>query len=297
MTTTAEAGLITQPGLYLGVPEDLYHRDPVSGGSLSSTGCRRIVDTCPAKFKFEQEHGRLATRSMLRGTAAHTVVLGTGKPLHVIEARDYRTKAAQESRDWALSEGLTPLLEHEYAEVAAMADALRAHPLANRLFSRQRHEGGRLIDRGGNAEVTGVWYDEPTGVACRMRLDWLPEPTEGRLKVGEYKTTTDASPEACAKTIARYGYHRQGAFYKSGLKALDVGGLDTEILFVFQETTAPYLVTVVQMSPEMYRSGLRMNRRGISLYAQCRQQGRWPGYNEEMIYTAELPAWQAKEEQ
>lgn len=290
--------MIAESGLYLDVPEHVYHRDPVEGGSLSSTGARRIVDTCPAKFKWEAENGRLATRSMDFGTAAHTMVLGTGKPIHVMSEgnQDFRKTAAQIERDDALLGGYIVLKQAEYDTVKGMADALRAHPLASKLFARQHYDGTSLVDSGGRAEVTGVWRDDVTGVACRMRLDWLPAPTEGRLTVPDYKTTTDASPAACEKTIARYGYHRQGAFYEKGLRSLGVGN-DPTVVFVMQETTAPYLVTVVQMNPEMRRAAKRMNRRAINLYAACRAADRWPGYNDDDIYTAELPVWQAKEEQ
>lgn len=290
-------GLITEPGLYLGVPEDVYHRDPVYGGSLSSTGCRRIVDTCPAKYRWEAENGRLSTRSMDFGTAAHTMVLGTGKPIHVLENEDGRTTEGRIEKREAAANGYIVLKQAEYDRIVGMADALRAHPLASALFARQRYEAGQIIGSGGDAEVTGVWHDRLTGAACRLRLDWLPAPHDGRLVIPDYKTTTDASPAGCAKSIARYGYHRQGEFYLSGLKTLGVADERTDLRFVFQETTAPYLVTVVSMDHEMQKAGKRMNRRGINLYAQCKKEDRWPGYNDDRTFTAELPAWQLKEEQ
>jgi hypothetical protein len=51
---TAVAEKITKPGIYPGVPDEVYHADPVEGGSLSSTGARKILD-CPAKFKWERD--------------------------------------------------------------------------------------------------------------------------------------------------------------------------------------------------------------------------------------------------
>lgn len=287
--------MITQAGLFADVPEHVYHRDPVEGGSLSSTGARRIIDTCPAKFRWEQANGRLPTRSMDFGTAAHTMVLGTGKPIHVMSDgnQDFRSAEAKAERDAALEGGYIVLKRAEYDRVAGMADALRRHPLASQLFTRQHHEGGQLIDGGGMAEVTGVWLDDVTGVACRLRLDWLRPPSSGPFLLPDYKTTTDASPEACVKTIAKYGYHRQGEFYERGVRAL-IPGENPQAVFVFQETAAPYLVTVVGMAPQMRRAAKRMNRAAINLYAECRRKDVWPDYNDGSIYTAELPVWQAK---
>lgn len=286
--------MITEPGLYGDVPESVYHRDPVDGGSLSSTGARRIVDTCPAKFRWEQDNGRLSTRSMDFGTAAHTIVLGTGKPIHVMSEgnQDFRKVAAQIERDDAEAGGYLVLKQAEYERVMGMADALRRHPLAGSLFTRQHHEGGHLIDGGGMAEVTGMWRDDVTGVACRLRLDWLRPPTDGPFLLPDYKTTTDASPLACEKSIAKYGYHRQGEFYERGVRAL-LPGEDPRAVFVFQETTAPYLVTVVGVSAQLRRAAQRMNRRAINLYAECKRRDEWPDYNGGSIYTAEMPKWLA----
>ncbi|MGW9447058.1 hypothetical protein, partial [Bacillus mobilis] len=59
MTATDERTLsaITRPGVYDGIPEAVYHRDPVPGGSLSSSGARKLLaPSCPALFKYDQEH-------------------------------------------------------------------------------------------------------------------------------------------------------------------------------------------------------------------------------------------------
>ena len=287
--------MITEPGLYADVPESVYHRDPVEGGSLSSTGARRILDTCPAKFRWEQDNGSVSTPAMEFGTAAHTIVLGTGKPIHVMSEgnQDFRKTDAQIERDEAMAGGYIVLKQAEYDRVMGMADALRRHPLAGSLFTRQLHEGGRLIDSGGMAEVTGVWQDDVTGAWCRLRLDWLRPPTDGPFLLPDYKTTTDASLSAVEKTIAKYGYHRQGEFYERGVRAL-LPGEKPQAVFVFQETTAPYLVTVVGVSAEMRRAATRMNRRAINLYAECVRSGEWPDYNNGSIYTAEMPVWLAK---
>ena len=287
--------MITEPGLYMDVPEHVYHRDPVDGGSLSSTGARRIIDACPAKYRWEQDNGRLSPRSMDFGTAAHTIVLGTGKPIHVMSDgnQDFRSLDARIERDEAEAGGYIVLKRADYDRVIGMADALRRHPLASSLFTRQLHEGGKLIDSGGMAEVTGMWRDELTGVACRLRLDWLRPPTDGPFLLPDYKTTTDASPAACEKTVAKYGYHRQGEFYERGVRAL-LPGEQPQSVFVFQETTAPYLVTVVGLSAGLRRQARRMNRAAINLYAECLRRGEWPDYNNGSIYTAESPTWLAK---
>ena len=47
----SEPIVITEPGVY-DVPFDEYLRDPVPGGSLSTSGARLLLDTCPAIFDY-----------------------------------------------------------------------------------------------------------------------------------------------------------------------------------------------------------------------------------------------------
>ena len=46
---------ITEPGVYE-MPAEEYHADPVEGGSLSSTGARRLLEMAPARWRYEQAH-------------------------------------------------------------------------------------------------------------------------------------------------------------------------------------------------------------------------------------------------
>jgi len=46
MTAVVDQVLITEPGVYA-LPADVYHADPVAGGSLSSSGAKKLL-ACPA---------------------------------------------------------------------------------------------------------------------------------------------------------------------------------------------------------------------------------------------------------
>src|SRR5690606_6451240 len=128
--------VVTEPGIY-DIDVDDYHRDPVPGGSLSSSGARDLLPpSCPAKFRYDRDNpGPTSKRHFDLGHAAHKLVLGVGAPLVVIEADSYRTKAAQEQQKAAHLAGHVPLLEHEHEQVQAMAAAIREHPIAGPLFN------------------------------------------------------------------------------------------------------------------------------------------------------------------
>ncbi|MFZ3473148.1 PD-(D/E)XK nuclease-like domain-containing protein [Streptomyces sp. 4.24] len=280
MTATTETLVVTEPGVYPMTAEE-YHADPVPGGSLSSSGARKLLaPSCPAKFQYERQHGQGPKRVFDIGHAAHRLVLGEGVDVEEIKYSDYKTKAAQSARDTARFEGKTPLLTKEYDEVKAMAAVIRQHPIAGPLFTPGE----------GIAEQALFWTDGPSGITRRALIDWTKHRATGRRILADYKTTTDASLDAISKTVNERGYHQQAAWYIDGAIALDLGDEDTVLVFVFQEKTAPYLITVVELDRETVRRGRERNRRAIETYAECQASGHWPGHHDGVAITS-LPIW------
>lgn len=278
--TTAAAEFAA--GVYDLMPEDEYHADPVPGGSLSSTGARRLLPPgCPALFRYEQQHP-VFKGYFDYGSAAHKMVLGTGPKIEIVDAGDWRTDKAKDARDAARAAGFVPLLAHEHAQVEAMAAAIQDHPVAGALFDPLS---------GGRAERSVFWYDREFGVWCRCRPDWLAgqRTGSGRLIVVDYKTAEHADLDSIPKSVARYGYHQQHAWYVDGVRAV---GLDDDpaFIFAFQEKRPPYLVTVVQLPFEDEQIGRERNRIALERYRDCRAAGDWPGYSDE-IELVTLPPW------
>ncbi len=287
MTAAAavEPIVITEPGLYEGLPAEDYHRDPVPGGSLSSTGARRLLPpSSPAKFAWEREHGRPEKRAFDLGHAAHREVLGDGEVIVAVEHDSYRTNAAKAARDEAYATGRTPILRHEYDQVVVpMAAALREHPIA-----------GKLLAPGtGPVEASLFWRDGggADAVMCRARPDLLRLEAGDRRALGvDYKTCASAAPMDLPGVNGRLGYYQQAQWYLTGITTV----LDTKVppafVFVFQEKDPPYVVTVCQLSVEAAQRGEARNRRALDLYRRCRAEGRWPGYSDKVVELG-LPGW------
>jgi hypothetical protein len=274
--------VIDRPGVYDGIPDDAYHADPVPGGSLSASGAKKLLaPSCPALFRYDADHGAKHKREFNFGHAAHKKVLGVGAEIVPIDAANYKTKAAQEARDAAYAAGKVPLLPAEVAVVDAMAAALIAHPWASLLFNPEA----------GKPEQSIFWFDEEFGIWRRARLDWLPNPTSnGRLICIDYKSAVSAEPGAFSRTVANFGYHMQDAFYLDAVQAVGLGDEDTAFLFVVQEKTPPYLVTVVELDARAIQVGRERNRRALEIFRDCQQSGIWPGYSNE-IELISLPNW------
>lgn len=266
------------PGVY-DIPEADYF---AATYALSCSGAKLLLPpSCPARFFYRQDHAEYKAVWDF-GSGAHRMLLGTGPEIAEIPFGDWRKKDAQDERDKARAAGKIPLLTRELATVKAMADAVRAHPYAGSLFNPWD----------GFPERSLFWDHERTGTPLRARLDWLPAISTGRPVIADYKTADSAEPSKFAKAAADYGYHQQHAWYTDGLAALY--GVLPAFLFVVQEKTPPYLVSVVELDPEAVRIGRASNERAIGIYRQCVKNASWPGYTDEEPAQIMLPAWADK---
>lgn len=243
-----------------------YHQMP----GLSSSGARKLLPpSCPAKFKWEQDNPPPPRDVFDFGTVAHTLVLGKGESVYVIDAPDWRSKEAREERDGARSQGLVPILRKDHNTAVAMANALRhQHP-------------DLFVD--GEAEVIKTWTDFETGTPLRTMFDWL----SGNL-IDDYKTAASADPGEFARSAFKYGYHIQAAWYEDTLVALGID--DPRFRFVVQEKTPPYLVSLIELDDLALTIGRHEYRKAIDIYARCVETDTWPGYSDDVV-TVETPQW------
>ncbi|MBY4571219.1 hypothetical protein ACN95_14460 [Gordonia sihwensis] len=265
MTTTFE-----RSGLIHDLDENSYHGDLTT---LSSTGARALATRTPAEFRHEQLNGRPDKKEFDFGHLVHKMILGKGADIRVIEADDWRTKAAREKRDAAREAGEVPVLEKEWRRAERVVESFRLHETAAGLIS------------GGAPEVSLYWADSWSGVRCRGRVDYL------RPDVAvDVKTTQDADPRKFAKSVAEYGYHAQAAWYMDGLT--ECGVTVTDFVFVVVSVVAPHLVSVCRLSDAAIDRGRELNRVALERFAVCELTGEWPGHGNE-IHTIDLPSWAA----
>lgn len=260
--------------LHRDITDATYHADRTS---LSSTGARKLL-ACPARFRWEQDNPPPHKQAFDLGKVAHTLVLGEGGTIAVIDADNWLSKAAKEARAEAYSAGSTPILRADYQAAQAMRDAVYAHPVARELF------------REGAAELSGWWRDEPTDIGLRFRPDWLTE-VDGRPVCVDLKTTINADPAEFVRSVGKFGYHAQASWYLAGLAAHAID--DARFLFVCVEKTAPYPVSVVELDPDALIEGALRNRAAIDLYRRCLDADTWPAYGDG-ITTISLPPWMTR---
>jgi hypothetical protein len=271
---------IAAPGRYQ-LTNAEYHGNCTVGPALSASGARILIEQCPAAFWWNSPLNPAyvpeQSTTFDLGTAAHAALLEPGSWLErvvIVEADDYKTKAAQQARDAAWAAGKVPLLPKHFDRVEAMRAALLAHPLA------------RLAWSDGAAEQSYIWHDKVMGTWLKARPDFVPD--HGRWIV-DYKTTTSAHPRAFTRKVFEMGYFQQAAWYLDGIEAV-TGKAPSDFFFVAQETAPPYLVSVCKLDQRAVDWGRTLNRRAINLFAECVAANRWPGYAERAT-TISLPSY------
>jgi len=269
------------PGIYT-MPADVYHADPCSTPSLSSTIARTLLDKSAAHARAAHPHltpnpEHDDADHLDIGTIAHSILLeGNSDQVDIIDVTDWRTKDAKALRDASRAAGRIPIKIAEWANIDRMVSAV-----VEQLNAHQAHPA---LLAAGLAEQTLIWQEDD--VTCRARLDWL---RDDRATIDDIKTTAiSANPLRVARTIFNNGYDFQAAFYLRGLKAIT--GATAEFRFVFVETTAPYGLSVITLSPAALALADEKVTHAIRLWAGCVERDDWPAYSRK-VATAELPGW------
>lgn len=275
----------------LNVTEDEYHADPCDAPSLSASVASVLISTSSAHA--HAIHPRLGgvrkppTREMDRGSLIHRLLLDAGADLAVIDAPDYKTKAAREERDAARASGCIPVLAHKLEDAQETVVILR-----------QRIADLDLgIDLGtGHRESAICWQSDTIHgpITCRSMLDWHDDPASGLIV--DLKTAGNAHPAALERACADRGYAIQDAAYREAFTALYPQWLGRErFLFIFCELEPPHAVQPAELSGSFRQLGFQQWDRAKTEWAWSITRDNWPGYGPEIV-RLEAPPWAMRDE-
>lgn len=266
------------------IPSSVYHADtfgpdaPMLSASIASILLRDSPKHAWSAHPKLGGHPREDSETFDLGRAAHSYILeGTESCFAVIEADDWRTKAAKHARDEARAEGKTPMLARHLESVRRMSHAVRSQ-LAEFVESPMPLTNGK-------PEQTITWEDEG-GVWCKARIDWLHDDyrTIDDLKTG----AVSARPESWTKTLYGAGKELQAAFYLRGVKMLT--GIDASFRFLVAENRYPYCTSVIALGPEALAHAHQKVQVAIETWGRCLHYDNWPAYPTRTCYV-DPPAW------
>ena len=264
-----------KPGIHVLSNED-YHK----GSGLSKSGIEEMRRS-PAHFKaryIDRIIDSDPTPAMLAGTLAHCATL---EPLEFAMRYAVGPDVSRVTKAWkefesSLPAGVTCIKPDDYAKAWAQSNALRILPdVADAMMS-------------GRPEVSAYWTDADTGILCKCRPDWVHH-CQGGAIILDVKTASDASPDGFSKAVAKFGYHRQAAWYSDGYFAAS-GVPVIGFVFAVVESEPPYAAACYVLDQKSVEQGRRECREALNKFAWCKANNEWPGY-QSGISEISLPAW------
>ena len=275
---------ITEPGIYSGIPLDIYHSAMITGDepSVSSSMLRGLWATSPAEFWSQSIYNpaRVAdagedSQALILGRAAHHVLVGEKffaerYAIHPTRCRDDKGYSVswswryKEAKQWKSKQGTKAILSPAQAEVVhGMAVSLGAHPVVR---GTGRNDGAL----NGEIERSFFWRDPETQIWLKSRPDVI-------ARDGHYvdlKTTRSTSYKRLQITLEDYGYSMQGGLLAAGCRALNLPF--ESFTFLFVQSTAPYCVRDVALKEWCIDLGEQQNRAMLKMFVDCWQHKHWP---------------------
>lgn len=269
-------------GIHDGVPM----RDYLLYRGLSASRLNTILQYSP--FHAYHDEGGEPSDASDMGTAIHDALLEGIDRIAVIEADDWRTKAAKDARDNARSEGKIPILAHKVAQVTNAVDAAKR-------FIASSEIAGVFDD--GKPEQTIIWKEGE--LICKARPDWLTDERDILLHV---KTTQgSAEPSSWIRNqLVPAGYDVAAMFYEMGIFGIRTDKechIGSQSVFLVIEQNAPYGCSLVGLAPAMMDLASRKVERGIRIWQQCKATGKYPSYPAQIHYAEPMPWHLSAEEE
>ena len=261
------------PGIYDCYTNAEYHAaDGISKSDLD------LIHRSPAHYKAARHEDTPALRF---GTAFHCAVLENDRfnATYTVIEGDRRTKAVKDSIKDAEAAGKIILTADDFNALMGMAQAVFKNPICAALLR------GSLKEHSVFSELDGV------RVKCRPD-GWSTE--KGVLF--DLKSTEDASPEGFARTVAKYRYHVQDAFYRHVVaSATNCDADDLSFIFIAVEKKPPFAVALYQLDELATLQGWVDAREDLRRYKTAKDTGKWGGYSPR-IETLSLPRWAVSSE-
>lgn len=264
---------VFETGIHHGIGHEAYH-----GTDAISNGYLKRLNECPAKAKVQQDD----TPAFIIGRAIHCFVLEGEQAFNaefvVAPEINKRTNAGKE--EWAQfqadNEGKGIITPADLEQITEINNAVHGHPLSRHML------------KGGISEVTAFWIDEATGFQCKCRPDRIPDGNKGVII--DLKTCEDASEQGFQRSIVKYGYYQQAAWYVDGVNK--AGGKDFDTMaFIAVEKKPPYRTEVYVLDDEFIKAGRSQYEHLMQLEMKCREANFWPHYSCDGAIEIYKPSW------
>lgn len=281
------------PGIYRDMDFATYFADPCDEPSLSQSICKVLLERSPwhaanehprlPPHPLDDDEGEKYDKAKAIGDASHAIMIGRGKTVEIVRAKDFKGGDAKKLRDSAYAAGRTPILEKHFETATEI--------VASGLSQLAHHEDSDAFQRG-SGEVALIWQED-SGIWCRSLVDWLHDDL---CTVDDYKTSgMSMAPHVIGLRAETAGWHIQAAFIERGLNALDAAGAGRRLFrFIGQEQKRPYALTSMHMDEHWLTMGRKKVAVAMGMWHAAIKTDRWPGYGSRAVHP-EYPSFREKQ--
>ncbi len=218
-----------------------------------------------------------STEALEFGNAFHMYVLEPEKfkAKYVVKSLDGRTIKGKQEKLVLQASNMKLISKEDFYCIKKMDDNIKKHSIAS-----------KLLVGGYTEQVLRFKLRASNGneVECKAKLDYLLSET-----ILDLKNSRDSVDEASfSRTIEKWNYLIQGAFYCHGIETLT--GRRPDFIFIAVEDVAPFAVTVVKLSEDHYTIGYQKVYEAVDIYEECVRTNIWPSYPEK-VYESRLSKW------
>jgi hypothetical protein len=256
-----------------------YHTDYDSGDSHSSL---ELFRESPAKYAAIRVHRTMnadpPTPAMKVGSALHALLFEYDSECKFAVARKLppKSRAALWVDPLKAQHAKTSLTQAQANLLWGMFVAIANEPDAWNLLVEQDGLNERIF--------TGL---DATG---KPILKCKPDRLLKNGLVVDLKTVDGpVDPSSWSRCLAKWGYHRQAAFY---LDVLELAGQKADkFIFVAVSKDPPHEIGIYLIDEESVEQGRRENKELLERLAECRRTGIWKHEWQGKVLTAGVPRW------
>lgn len=279
-------------------PRHAYARHPKLGGRVA------VEDD-----EDEPDDGESAesTEGRDHGSLYHNLLLGGGNDFEVIEGFDnFLKKEARAKRDAAVAAGKIPIIAAKWQAIRRISDRMKIGLVeagislaeSNReVVALWESEGEREVDPCPSCGGSGLRDDRPCRqcenigtvsgkgepIRCKAMMDLVYYRVHNNgpyaaAIITDLKVVKQVSTNAFVRSLDRFGYDMQAAFYIEGIEAIypDLAGR-VKFQFALVEKRPPYDVAIIQADKMLLAIGSMKLRVARARWVRCLATNAWPG--------------------
>lgn len=264
------------------IVEDQHMSAYLMSEGIGSSTLKSMLQS-PKDFLYTQSQKSKETTATALGTLIHTYLLEPHKfdAEYILQPEDWGSLSKNPGKSkWdalkaqAKEENKKPIKFSEGEYLVRLMKEAKKHTVFQDMIANSKKEVS--------------FYGSVDGVDLKSREDiWMTDKGE----VWDIKTfsSDELDEESLARTIFKWGYHFSAAHHIAVMESCGIEVKSWGWAMVSTKTPAPHII-LKRASKDFLRAGKQDFNRALSLYKMCKEENRWPGFDDD-IQEIDLPRY------